>query len=58
MQKTEEFRYYHREEGLILKERDDLISSMRYAIMMRRSAKQSPAAVRVKPKLRHSAWAV
>ena len=35
----EEFRYYRREEGLIVKERDDLISSTRYAIMMRRFAR-------------------
>ena len=38
----EEFRYYRREDGLIVKERDDLISSTRYAIMMRRFARQSP----------------
>ena len=44
----EEFRYYRREEGLIVKERDDLISSTRYAIMMRRSARQSPYVARVK----------
>jgi hypothetical protein len=54
----EEFRYYRREDGLIVKERDDLISSSRYAIMMRRFAKQSPSVERVKPKLKRSAWAV
>jgi hypothetical protein len=36
---------------------DDLFSPTRYAIMMRRSAKQPPAVVRVKPKPKHSAWA-
>ncbi len=55
----EEFRYYRREDGLIVKERDDLISSTRYAIMMRRFARQSPSVERVKPKpnRRVSVWA-
>lgn len=52
----EEFRYYRREDGLIVKERDDLISSTRYAIMMRRSARQSPSTERWKPKPRYSGW--
>ena len=34
----EEFRMYHRKNGLIVKEREDLISSSRYAMMMRRFA--------------------
>jgi phage terminase large subunit-like protein len=34
----EEFRLYHRENGKIVKERDDLISASRYAIMMLRRA--------------------
>ena len=34
----EEFRMYHRKEGKIVKERDDLISATRYAIMMLRFA--------------------
>ena len=54
----EEFRYCRREDGLIVKERDDLISSTRYAIMMRRFAKQPPSVERFKPKPRRSAWAV
>lgn len=33
-----EFRLYHREDGKIVKERDDLISATRYGIMMRRFA--------------------
>ena len=53
----EEFRYYRREDGLIVKERDDLISSSRYAIMMRRSARQAPSVERWKPKPRYSGWA-
>jgi phage terminase large subunit-like protein len=36
----EELRHYHRDENFkIVKQRDDLISAMRYAIMMRRSGK-------------------
>jgi hypothetical protein len=35
----EEFRQYHRKDGLIVKEFDDRISSTRYAVMMRRFAK-------------------
>jgi hypothetical protein len=34
----EEFRLYHRDDGRIVKERDDLISASRYAMMMRRYA--------------------
>jgi hypothetical protein len=32
----EEFRMYHRKDGLIVKVRDDLMSATRYAMMMRR----------------------
>lgn len=35
---VEEFRLYHRDNGLIVKERDDLLSASRYAMMMRRVA--------------------
>ncbi len=38
-----EFRLYHRDDGLIVKLKDDLISSSRYAYMMRRLAKTKPA---------------
>ena len=34
----EEFRLYHRKDGLIVKERDDLMSATRYAMMMLRFA--------------------
>ena len=37
----EEFRMYHRKDGKIVKERDDLISSTRYAIMMQRFARNN-----------------
>lgn len=38
----EEFRLYHRDDGKIVKERDDLISASRYALMMKRFAKTKP----------------
>jgi phage terminase large subunit-like protein len=34
----EEFRLYHRDDGKIVKERDDLLSASRYALMMKRFA--------------------
>jgi hypothetical protein len=37
-----EFRLYHREDGKIVKERDDLMSATRYAIMMLRFAETEP----------------
>jgi phage terminase large subunit-like protein len=38
----EEFRMYHRKNGLIVKERDDVISASRYAMMMLRFAITEP----------------
>ena len=35
----EEFRLYHREDGLVVKERDDLMSATRYGVMMLRYAR-------------------
>lgn len=35
----EEFRLYHRKDGLVVKQTDDLMSATRYAVMMRRFAK-------------------
>jgi len=42
----EEFRLYHRKDGKVVKERDDLLSAVRYALMMKRYActKPKPAA--------------
>jgi len=40
----EERRIYHRKDGKIVKERDDVISAVRYAVMMKRFAKVKPAA--------------
>lgn len=47
----EEFNLYHRKDGLIVKERDDLISATRYALMMRRFAKSKAD---MKPKHRQT----
>lgn len=38
----EEFRLYHRKDGVIVKERDDILSALRIAIMMKRYAKKVP----------------
>lgn len=35
----EEFRLYHRKDGMVVKQADDLMSATRYALMMRRFAK-------------------
>ena len=40
----EERRTYHRKDGKIVKERDDVISAARYAVMMKRFAKVKPNA--------------
>jgi hypothetical protein len=39
-----EFRLYHREDGKIVKEREDVMSATRYAIMMKRFAEVEPRA--------------
>lgn len=45
----EEFRLYHRKDGMIVKMTDDLLSATRYAMMMRRFAKtQAEAEARLK----------
>lgn len=38
----DEFRMYHRKDGKIVKERDDLMAATRYAIMMKRFAETEP----------------
>jgi len=45
----EEFRLYHRKDGLIVKERDDLMSATRYALMMLRFAATEPDDFTLKP---------
>lgn len=58
----EEFRLYHRKDGRIVKERDDLMSATRYAIMMKRFAtpgREGPIdRHRREREERVSAWAV
>jgi len=39
----EERRIYHRKDGKVVKERDDVISAARYAVMMKRFARVKPA---------------
>lgn len=43
----QEFRLYHRVDGLIVKERDDRISASRYAMMMLRNAITKPRAAKL-----------
>jgi hypothetical protein len=38
----EEFRLYHREDGAVVKEQDDLMSATRYGVMMVRFARIPP----------------
>lgn len=46
----EEFRLYHRKDGMVVKTGDDLMSATRYAVMMRRFAKtHEEAEARVRP---------
>ena len=57
----DEFRYYHRKVGVIVKERDDLLSASRVGLMMLRYAdfppKQIAAYERAKAKSGTTAWA-
>lgn len=46
----EERRLYHRKDGKIIKERDDVISASRYALMMLRFAETEPKKYDAKPK--------
>lgn len=48
----EEFRLYHRKEGLIVKMNDDLMAATRYAMMMRRCALTQFTSVTPKPPAR------
>ncbi len=47
----EEFRLYHREDGKVVKEGDDLMSATRYALMMLRHSKvqAKTAAPKIQP---------
>jgi phage terminase large subunit-like protein len=46
----EEFRLYHRKDGKVVKERDDVISASRYALMMKRFAETERQAPFIMPK--------
>jgi hypothetical protein len=39
----QEFRLYHRKDGRVVKESDDVISAVRYAVMARRFAATKPS---------------
>lgn len=45
----EELREYHRKDGLLVKERDDLISALHKALMMKRFARPVPLGARPRP---------
>lgn len=51
-----EFRLYHREDGKIVKERDDLLSATRYGMMMRRYAVLAPRARPAAPPGGDGSW--
>lgn len=51
----DEFRLYHRKDGKIVKERDDLLSATRYAIMMKRFAETEPS-TRERPRRAVGGW--
>lgn len=56
----EEFRLYHRKDGKIVKEHDDLLCSSRYAMMMQRYGLQVEALPkkpeRYRKKVKHTSW--
>ena len=51
-----EKRHYHRKDGKIVKERDDLLSATRYAVMMLRFAEVESRVYRRQPPRTRSAW--
>ncbi len=54
----EEFRLYHRENGRIVKEADDLMAATRYAMMMRRFAVEAKDGAWAKPISYNTGWVV
>jgi phage terminase large subunit-like protein len=50
----EEFRLYHRKDGRVVKEGDDLLSATRYAVMMLRWARTTQAAQSFRRKIEYS----
>jgi hypothetical protein len=53
----DEFRLYHRKDGKIVKERDDLLSATRYAVMMKRFAEVEPSRASVRRAAAAAGWA-
>jgi hypothetical protein len=53
----DEFRLYHRKDGRIVKERDDLLAATRYALMMKRHAITEPVKYKRKENSSASGWA-
>jgi phage terminase large subunit-like protein len=51
----EEFRLYHREDGKVVKERDDLLSASRYGLMMKRFAVINAVSQKIEYRKRHFA---
>ena len=51
-----EKRHYHRKDGKIVKERDDLLCATRYAVMMLRFAEVESRVRRWQPARNLSAW--
>ena len=51
----EEFRLYHRKDGKVVKEMDDLMSATRYALMMIRFA-DTPPLPSFRPRHRGRSW--
>ncbi|MCP4386302.1 MAG: DNA packaging protein [Hyphomicrobiales bacterium] len=52
----EEFRLYHRKEGKVVKEADDLMAATRYGVMMLRHAKTEPKPTQARPPMRSGGW--
>ena len=54
----EEFRLYHRKEGLVVKERDDLMSATRYGVMMLRfsAVQRAPSSRPLQVNLQPGNW--
>ena len=54
----EEFAIYHRTDGVVVKEHDDLLSATRYGLMELRSARKKPTRATRRERAGTSAWAM
>ena len=52
----EEFRLYHRKDGKVVKEADDLMAATRYGVMMLRAARTKPKPKPSRPPARAGGW--